>query len=177
MGVESGLANTDGLFRYALRAGDGADGEQRVILGDPAVFAEAPVVSAVSFTGAGHLRQALAELKISSGIIMTQVVPPLDSALPIMEEARRKLGDAFGWVTLEGYIVGRMWLKAMTDAGSALSRNSALAALRGKKFNLGGLLMDFTDDNQGSDLVVLTHLTENGFEPMPNSQWDRLLAR
>lgn len=135
------------------------------------------VVSAVSFTGADNLDEALTELNVRDGVIMTQVVPPLDSSLPIVVEARRKLGSAFGWVSLEGYIVGRLWLKAMLDADGSLSRASALAALRGKQFNLGGLRMDFTDDNQASDLVVLTQLSENGFEPMRSSQWPALLAQ
>lgn len=135
------------------------------------------IVSAVSFTGADNLREALAELKVASGVLMTQVVPPPSSTLPIVLEAKRALGDDLGWVSLEGYIVGRLWLKALTDAAAPLSRASVLAALKNQQFDLGGLRIDFKDDNQGSDLVVLTQLTPNGFEPMRASEWPALLSQ
>ena len=38
--------------------------------------------------------------------------------------------------------------------GGPLTRESFLATLRGRRFDLGGLQMDYTSDNQGSDLVV-----------------------
>ena len=40
------------------------------------------VYSAVSFTGAENLRNALREFGINRNVIVTQVVPPLDSKLP-----------------------------------------------------------------------------------------------
>jgi len=133
------------------------------------------IISAVSFTGADNFHNALADAGINNRVIMTQVVPPLDSRLPIVGEARQMLGDQFGWVSLEGYIVGKLWLNAMTQVKGRVTRAKFLAAVRGRKFDLGGLRLDFTDDNQGSDLVVLTSLTSDGFKPMSLSAWDALV--
>ena len=133
------------------------------------------VISAVSFTGADSFQSALADVEIRDRVIMTQVVPPLDSKLPIVAEARQKLGERFGWVSLEGYIVGKLWLTGMVSIQGEVSRESFLRAIRGRIFDLGGLKMDFSTDNQGSDLVVLTHLTEGGFTPMPARAWSGLL--
>jgi len=132
------------------------------------------VVSAVSFTGADNFRAALAEHGVNSGVIMTQVVPPLDSSLPIVQHARAALGEDFGYVSLEGFIVGQLWLKAMNDIQGPLTRAAFLDAIRGRRFDLGGLNMDFSDDNQGSDYVLLTHLTPGGFEVMRAQDWRSL---
>jgi hypothetical protein len=35
--------------------------------------------------------------------------------------------------------------------------------------------LDYSNDNQGSDLVVLTNLTPDGFKPMSLSAWDALV--
>jgi ABC-type branched-subunit amino acid transport system substrate-binding protein len=133
------------------------------------------IISAVSFTGADNFHRALADSGITSRVIMTQVVPPLDSKLPIVVEARQKLGEQFGWVSLEGYIVGKLWLTGMSNVQGRITRAKFLAAVRGRKFDLGGLKLDFSSDNQGSDLVVLTSLTSDGFKPMPLSAWDALV--
>lgn len=133
------------------------------------------IVSAVSFTGADNFHKALTDVDINDRVIMTQVVPPLDSKLPIVAEARQQLGDQYGWVSLEGYIVGRLWLKAMEGVQGRITRAKFLDAIRGKTFDLGGIRLDFSDDNQGSDLVVLTSLTSDGFKPMSVSAWDALV--
>jgi branched-chain amino acid transport system substrate-binding protein len=133
------------------------------------------IISAVSFTGADDFHKALADSGINDRVIMTQVVPPLDSKLPIVVEARESLGEQFGWVSLEGYIVGKLWLTAMANVQDRITRAKFLAAVRGRKFELGGLKLDFSDDNQGSDLVILTNLTPDGFKPMPLSAWDALV--
>ena len=134
------------------------------------------IVSAVSFTGADDFRAALADRGVNAGVIMTQVVPPLDSTLPIVREARAVLGDNFGYVSLEGFIVARLWLKAMNDIEGPITRAAFLNAIRGSRFDLGGLEMDFSNDNQGSDYVLLTQLTPAGFEVMRADAWRKLLA-
>jgi ABC-type branched-subunit amino acid transport system substrate-binding protein len=134
-------------------------------------------ISAVSFTGADNFKAALNDLGVESGVIMTQVVPPLDSAIPIVAEARAALGEDFGYVTLEGYIVGKLWLKAMSEIQGPLTRSAFLDSLQGKRFDLGGLTMDFTEDNQGSDLVLLTQLTPEGYRVMRTGDWRGLIGR
>jgi len=133
------------------------------------------IISAVSFTGADNFHKALTDANIRDRVIMTQVVPPLDSELPIVGEARQKLGEQFGWVSLEGYIVGKLWLDTMEKVQGRITRASFLKAVRGRKFDLGGLELDYSNDNQGSDLVVLTNLTPDGFKPMSTSAWDALV--
>ena len=133
------------------------------------------IISAVSFTGADNFHKALADANIHDRVIMTQVVPALDSKISIVAEARQKLGDQFGWVSLEGFIVGKLWLDAMEKIKGRITRAKFLAKLRGREFNLGGLRLDYRTDNQGSDLVVLTNLTPGGFKPMPLSAWDALV--
>ena len=130
--------------------------------------------SAVSFTGADDLLRQLSSFGIKDHVIMSQVVPPLDSDIPVVAEARAALGEKFGYVSLEGYIVGRMLLKAMDDtatAGQELTKDNVIAALKGKKFDLGGLSLDFTDDNQGSDLVLMTALVDNKWAAMDSATW------
>ncbi|MFT5172308.1 MAG: branched-chain amino acid transport system substrate-binding protein [Gammaproteobacteria bacterium] len=107
---------------------------------------------------------------------MTQVVPPLDSTLPIVREARAALGDSFGYVSLEGFIVARLWLKAMSTIEGPITRAAFLSAVRGARFDLGGLEMDFSNDNQGSTYVLLTQLTPAGFEVMRADDRRKLLA-
>lgn len=135
---------------------------------------EAWVYSAVSFTGADSLLAQLNEFGVKDRVLMTQVVPPLDSSLPIVNDARTALGDKLGYVSLEGYIVGRMLLKAMDDvnaAGKEVNRENVVAALHGHQFDLGGLPLDFSNDNQGSDLVIMTALANNKWAPVDSATW------
>lgn len=132
------------------------------------------VYSAVSFTGADNLLQQLAKFGVKDRVVMTQVVPALESSLPIVKDAKAALGDNLGYVSLEGYIVGRMLLKALDDvvaAGKDLSRENVVAVLRGQQFDLGGLPLDFSNDNQGSDLVITTALVNNKWAPVDSATW------
>lgn len=128
-------------------------------------------VSAVSFTGADNFKAALNSFDVKDRVIMTQVVPLLDSKLPIVTEARKALGDNFGYVSLEGYIVGKLFIAAMENIDGPVTRDGFLKAIRGRKFDIGGLKMDFTKDNQGSDMVALTYLNEDGYRPLQSSDW------
>ncbi|MDX5374606.1 MAG: ABC transporter substrate-binding protein [Gammaproteobacteria bacterium] len=134
------------------------------------------IVSAVSFTGADDFRKALADLQVHDRVVMTQVVPPLDSDLPIVTQARRALGDDFGYVTLEGYIVGQMFLAALEQVEGPMTRENFLRAVRGKVLEVGGLSLDFRRDNQGSDLVVSTYLDGGEYRAMTSGDWRRLMA-
>ena len=119
------------------------------------------VVSAVSFTGTNNLIQALVDHKVTDKVILTNVVPALDSPLPIVEEARKALGDQLSYVSLEGFIVGKMFLAITRNIKGNITRENFLKAVRGQTFDLDGLNLDFTNDNQGSDFVQLAYL-DNG---------------
>ena len=132
-----------------------------------------PTFINISFVGSKALASELGE--DGEGVIVSQVVPfPWDDSLEVVQEyqAALKSVDATaepGFVTLEGYIVGRLAIEALNAAGKDLTRESYLAALAGlREVDLGGVVMNFGDgDNQGMDSVFLTRITADGsFEPI-----------
>ncbi|MBK7982980.1 MAG: ABC transporter substrate-binding protein [Candidatus Competibacteraceae bacterium] len=114
---------------------------------------------------------------IKDGVIMTQVVPPLDSSLPIVEEARKALGGDIGNISLEGYIAGKLFLAILRNVKGELTRENFLKAVRGRAFDLGGLPLDFSNDNQGSDLVQLQALEDGAFKTKTAEQIHKLLQK
>jgi len=132
-------------------------------------------VSAVSFTGADDLKSALKEYGFTDRIIMTQVVPTLDSKLPIVTEARAALGTQLSYVSLEGYIAGRMFIAIAESMKGDITRSAFTEAVKGKKLDLGGLPLDFTNDNQGSDLVQLTYIDADQYREIDPGALKRLL--
>lgn len=140
--------------------------------------AEPWIFSAVSFTGADDFQKVLNKFNIHDQVIMTQVVPLSDSDLPIVQEARSALGKNYGYVSQEGYIVGKLivhGLQQLETTGQDITRRNLLATFKGQQFNLDGLNMDFSKDNQGSDLVVLTSLSDTKWQAMQDSSWQRWL--
>lgn len=135
------------------------------------------ITSAVSFTGAFNLRSALAENNVTEGIIMTQVVPPLDSDLPIVQQARAALQDELSYVSLEGYIVGRMFLHLMQNINGVITRQNFLNTVYGKRYQMEGLVLDFTDDNQASDLVTLTLLSGEDYLVIDDRQLQQVFSQ
>ncbi len=116
------------------------------------------------------------DYKVSGNIVLTQVVPSIDSSLPIVNDARKILGDQINSSSLEGYIVGKMFLAIMRNIKGDLTRANFLAAAKGKTFDLGGLALNFTDDNQGSDFVQ-PYVFEEGVFKLHTSEQLRKLFR
>jgi len=134
------------------------------------------MISAVSFTGADDYHDKLRRYNATDGILMTQVVPLPSSQLEIVGEARDKLGDRFGIISLEGYIVGRMALEILRRIPGELTRDSFVKQARRSKFNLGGVAIDLTrNGHQASDLVEITYLDADGFKPINDRVWERLI--
>lgn len=104
----------------------------------------------------------LKQLNLPDKIVATQVVPPLDSPLPIVADARKALGARLTAVSLEGFLVGKMALAILRSIDGPLSQENFLKAARKQIYNLGGFAVDFTNDTQGSDFVLLTYV--NGAE-------------
>ena len=132
-----------------------------------------PAFVNISFVGSKALAQELGPL--GDGVIISQVVPfPWDASLPIVAEyqaAMSAVDPAFepGFVTLEGYLVGRLAIEALQQAGKDLTRESYLNALAGlNELDLGGAQMQFgSDDNQGMDRVFMTRINpDGGFSPI-----------
>ncbi len=132
-----------------------------------------PTFVNISFVGSDALAQELGDA--GEGVIISQVVPfPWDVSIPVVAQYTEALKavDAEakpGFVSLEGYIVGRLAIEALDAAGSDLTRENFLAALSGlTTVDLGGVTMVYgADDNQGMDDVFLTRITaDGGFEPI-----------
>jgi len=127
----------------------------------------------ISFVGSDALSRELGDA--GEGVIISQVVPfPWDVSIPVVAQYTEALRavDAEaqpGFVSLEGYIVGRLAIEGLQAAGQELTRENFLAAMADlNTVDLGGLAMQFgRDDNQGMDDVFLTRITaDGGFEPI-----------
>ena len=105
-----------------------------------------------------------------AGVYITQVVPfPLDSSVPVVEEYRSALAMVDpetepNFVSLEGYLAGRLVVEGLRLAGPRPTRQGFLRALQGAEtIDLGGFLLRYGDaDNQGSDRVYLTVIDGQG---------------
>ena len=124
-----------------------------------------------SFAGGNALiRNLTAESLNEAGLLMTQVVPPLlGDPLPIVEQYRAALrhtspGEEPGFVSLEGYLAGRMAVVAMEHCGEDPRRGQVLPMLRqAGRISLGGFELEFgAGDYQGSDAVFLTMVSPEG---------------
>lgn len=116
------------------------------------------IFSSPSPTQRAKLTDMLKAHGITSKVIVTQIVPALDSVLPVVAEARAALGQDTEEYALEGYLVGRLFLTIARAVEGPLTRENFLKIARRQPYDLGGLKVDYTSDNQGSDFVLLTHL-------------------
>ena len=125
-----------------------------------------PVFMTISFVGSNALAQELGPA--GAGVFVTQVVPfPTDTSLPVVQAYHRALAafdpDAEpGFVSLEGYLAGRLAILGLQGCGRELSRDCFLGSLRGAD-EIDGFKLGYGDaDNQGSDAVFLTVIGADG---------------
>lgn len=126
-----------------------------------------PVFMAVSFVGSNVLADALGE--DGAGVYVTQVVPlPQDGSNPVVTRYHDAL-SAYepkaepGFVSLEGYLAGRLAVVGLQVCGRELSRECFLQSLHAETIVLDGIQLNFgPDDNQGSDEVFLTVIGADG---------------
>lgn len=125
----------------------------------------------ISFVGSQALADELGA--DGDGVIISQVVPfPWDSSVPVVAQYQAALAahDSTAqpdFVSLEGYMIGRLTIEALKKAGPDITASSfgrALAKL--KSVDLGGFPLEFgPNNNQGSDQVFLTRIRgEGGFD-------------
>ena len=101
---------------------------------------------------------------------MTQVVPqPEDDSIPVVSRyhAARFDYDARaepGFVSLEGYLAGRLAIAGLEACGRELSRDCFVKALHTPEpIDIDGMNLKFGPrDNQGSDEVFLTVIGADG---------------
>ena len=127
-----------------------------------------PVFVTISFVGSNALLRELGSA--GAGIFVTQVVPfPTEDRPPVLGAYRRALkryGNSArpGFVSLEGYLAGRLAIVALQLCGPQPDRTCFLNALRQRKaIDLDGFPLRFgADDNQGSDAVFLSVIGNDG---------------
>jgi branched-chain amino acid transport system substrate-binding protein len=130
-----------------------------------------PVFVNISFVGANALAAELGA--DGKGVIVSQVVPfPGDASLPVVADyqaAIKKAGGEPEFVSLEGYLVGRLAIAALEKAGKDVTRDSLIKTIKDTgKFDIGGLMMTYgPDDNEGLDKVFMTIIQADGtFKPI-----------
>lgn len=132
-----------------------------------------PVFVNISFVGASALAKELGA--DGRGVIVSQVVPfPWDTSLPVVADYQAALAAEDpkaqpDFVSLEGYLVGRLAVAALDKSGADLTREQLLTTIkRTGHFMIGGLLMTFgPDKNDGLDDVFLTVIQADGsFKPV-----------
>lgn len=116
--------------------------------------------SLLSTTGA-PTQAKFEDLGVTGKVLQTQVMPPLDSTLPLVEEARKALGQNLNYVSLEGYLVGKLFLAMASAVEGPLTREGFLKAARRQAYDIGGLKLDFTQGkNPGSNLIFISYLKD-----------------
>ena len=120
------------------------------------------VFMTISFVGSNALAEQLG--RNGAGVFVTQVMPfPTDASRPEVAAYRRALSQHDlaarpGFVSLEGYLAGRLAVEGLERCGPEVTRACFLNALRSaEKFDIDGFAVDYSDgDNQGSDAVYLS---------------------
>jgi ABC-type branched-subunit amino acid transport system substrate-binding protein len=121
----------------------------------------------ISFVGSDALAKELG--KDGEGVIVSQVVPlPDEREIPIVKRYREAVlasspDSRPGFVSLEGYLIGRLVVEALRRAGPDITREKLLTTIyEVGEFDLDGLTLVYgAADNQGLDRVFLTVIGAN----------------
>ena len=121
----------------------------------------------ISFVGTSSLTNELGSA--GEGAIISQVVNfPYDESVPLVEEytaamKKYKPNVKPGFVSLEGYMVGKLFAMAAQSVQGEFTRENFIKAIDAKgSFDLGGVNLTFSsNDHQGMDDIFLT-IIENG---------------
>ena len=122
----------------------------------------------VSFVGSNALAKELAES--GEGVIVTQVVPfPEDAGNPLVARYHKALEEQSpdaepGFVSLEGFLVGRLTVSILEHLGDTVTRDGFLDKVAEiGTFDLDGISLTYgPEDNQGMDQVFLTVIQSDG---------------
>ena len=127
----------------------------------------------ISFVGSKALAKELGQ--DGEGVIVSQVVPfPSDTSLPVVAAYHKALKAHNpkaepGFVTLEGYMVGRLVVQALAKIDGEITRKALLdTIMKIGTFDLGGVTLTYgPGDNQGMDRVYITEIQADGsFKPL-----------
>ena len=136
---------------------------------------------AISFVGADSLAKELGDQ--GAGVIVSQVVPfPWDTSLPVVASYQRAMAALdpnarAGFVSLEGYLVGRLVAEALNRIAGEPTREKLLDAMAAAPFDLGGVTFGYgPEKNQGGDTVFFTALQADG-SLKPISRWGHVVGQ
>ena len=127
-----------------------------------------PVFMTVSFVGGNALAKTLGD--DGEGVYVTRVVPfPGDPSIPVVARYHAALAlynpeAEPGYVSLEGYLAGRLAIFGLEACGKELSRECFMNALHtADAIDIDGFQLQYgPHDNQGSDSVFLTVIGTDG---------------
>jgi branched-chain amino acid transport system substrate-binding protein len=122
----------------------------------------------ISFVGSDALAKELGP--VGAGVVITQVVPfPKDAAIPVVGRYQTSLKASApdaqpGFVSLEGYLVGRAIIAALEKVNGDPTRQALIEAVQKiGTFDLGGFKLTYgPSNNRGSDQVFLTVIQPDG---------------
>ena len=122
----------------------------------------------ISFVGSDALAKELGPA--GAGVAITQVVPfPKDAAIPVVGRYHAALKTSApdaqpGFVSLEGYLVGRAIVAALEKVGGDPTRQALVEAVqKAGSFDLGGFKLAYgPSSNRGSEQVFLTVIQADG---------------
>ncbi len=127
----------------------------------------------ISFVGSKALAKELGQ--DGEGVIVSQVVPlPSDTSLPVVAAYHKALKAHNpkaepGFVSLEGYMVGRLVVQALAKMDGEITRKALMDTItKIGTFDLGGVTLTYgPGDNQGMDRVYMTEIQADGsFKPL-----------
>jgi branched-chain amino acid transport system substrate-binding protein len=131
-----------------------------------------PVFVAISFVGSDALARELGNN--GAGVVVSQVVPfPWDASIPVVAsyQVAMQASNASskpGFVSLEGYLVGRLVVETLKRMPEEPTREAFLDVIAKGGFDLGGVKLNYAaNKNRGMDEVFFTVLQSDGtFRPV-----------
>ncbi len=133
-----------------------------------------PIFLTVSFVGSNALARELGPE--GAGVYVTQVVPfPTNDSLPVVRAYMDALGAYDpgiipGFVSLEGYLAGRLAIAGLERCGRDVDRACFLNGMYSSGYiDIDGFMLQYDDenDNQGSESVFLTVIGPDGkYQPV-----------
>jgi len=126
-----------------------------------------PIFVAISFVGSDALARELGTA--GAGVVVSQVVPfPWDTSIPVVASYQAAMqamnaDSKPGFVSLEGYLAGRLVAEALKRMPEAPTREAFLDAVAKGGFDFGGVKLNYAaNKNQGMDEVFFTILQSDG---------------
>ncbi len=126
-----------------------------------------PIFVAISFVGSNALARELGN--DGAGVVVSQVVPfPWDASIPVVAayQAAMRASDAGSkpeFVSLEGYLVGRLIVETLKRTPGEPTREAFLDVIAKGGFDFGGVKLNYAaNKNQGMDEVFFTILQSDG---------------